>query len=481
MTNKNLQEQKSFEQFLTDLRIRQSANDYTSDNSNLGLIGAYQFSEFDLAQAGYYNAGETGLAGSQGSSKKVSNWDGSWSGKDNVFSKADYLNSKIAQDNAATEILSDDWKLILGEGLDAFVGRQVKNVAIDSSNKGDLEVTESGLIWAAHLRGLKPVRDFLYSQGSDNQIDEKSVPIAQEIIAGQNYNLPADKFLSFARSQSWFPAKYSGGNGYDSLCYFSFGRDNELIDSEQYSYYNQKIKNQIESISRNPYTSQDTSFNWQDGVNKVAIKDGSGHVYFACDNSQYYHPIDQKAFLQISNSVADLQLKSPTFSPAFAPSKSESDIDNLGYGAIAGIVVASLITTYFSLKCFLKMCDEDANRDHEDFPKESRPKRSKYKVASQDLENAQTQEYFDQENMSDISDISDVSQKFEKNTKTRESRNHPRSIKPKRIEISKEFISEDDLDIEFVEVYQNQPSSVVILRDEPAQIVKRDLSTSQKL
>jgi hypothetical protein len=112
---------------------RESGGDYEVTNQ-LGYLGKYQFGGMALEDLGY-------KAGS------------SWTGKDNINSKEDFLASPDVQEKAA-----DKWFTLLesrlrNSGAYKYVGTEV----------GGVKVTEEGLVAAAHLVGAKGVLDMLKS------------------------------------------------------------------------------------------------------------------------------------------------------------------------------------------------------------------------------------------------------------------------------------------------------------------------------
>jgi len=96
-----------------------------------------------LIDTGYYKKGD-GLSGNNYN-------DGYWTGKDGVYSKADFLKNAQAQEKAMTKYTDAHWTQITKMGLDRYVGKNVDGVI----------VTKSGMLATSHLLGVGGLRDFL--------------------------------------------------------------------------------------------------------------------------------------------------------------------------------------------------------------------------------------------------------------------------------------------------------------------------------
>lgn len=134
---------------------RESGGDYTTKN-RLGYLGAYQFGKPALEDLGYWKKG-TG-----------------WTGKNGINSEEDFLESKEVQDVAYAE-----WEPLLRRYLDnkgalEYVGKQINGI----------DITESGLIMAAHLVGAGAVSRWL--RGGKEPLDGNKVPASHYLELG-NY------------------------------------------------------------------------------------------------------------------------------------------------------------------------------------------------------------------------------------------------------------------------------------------------------
>ena len=137
--------------FLEALGNRESSGNYKSVNS-AGYLGKYQMGEAALKDSGYYD---------NDPNYYKNDWTGKWTGKDGVYSKSDFLNNPIAQENASKIYKQKQWVYLKSKGLDKYVGKTINGV----------EVTESGLLAATHLKGQESVEKYLKSDGKINSKD----------------------------------------------------------------------------------------------------------------------------------------------------------------------------------------------------------------------------------------------------------------------------------------------------------------------
>lgn len=119
---------KSFEAFKEALAFKESRGDYFTVNT-FGYLGKYQFGKETLKLLGIYNP---------------------------MY----FLNTPKLQEKAfIANSRRNKW--ILRKDIDRFVGKKI----------GGVEVTESGIIAAAHLAGAGSVKKYLRSYGADNFAD----------------------------------------------------------------------------------------------------------------------------------------------------------------------------------------------------------------------------------------------------------------------------------------------------------------------
>lgn len=143
---------KTLEQFLTDLGARESGGNYRAFNK-YGYAGKYQMGEMALVDAGYYR---------KGINQPYNNdWSGTFTGKDGVKSIQDFLNNPDAQENAQIIYKKKQWGYLKAVGAHKFIGKVINGY----------EITPSGLLAGAHLKGAGSVIKYLKSNGRITEKD----------------------------------------------------------------------------------------------------------------------------------------------------------------------------------------------------------------------------------------------------------------------------------------------------------------------
>lgn len=178
--------------FLKALFAREAGGkDHTVVNY-AGYICKYQFGEGALIDLGYYSADGT----------KKNDWSGKWTGKNGVDSLREFLNSESAQDVAAKEWVALLCKRMRRFGLDAYIGKTIKGI----------EITDSGLIAGAHLKGFGTekypgVRHFLKSNGDNDPQDGLGTTVSHYIehFAGYDVGCCKRACLAFAEKKTGAP------------------------------------------------------------------------------------------------------------------------------------------------------------------------------------------------------------------------------------------------------------------------------------
>ncbi len=135
----------SFIGFREALAFKESGGDYFTTNT-LGYLGKYQFGIGTLQLIGVYNATQ-------------------------------FLQTPELQEKAFAGNLSRN-KWILRREIPRFVGHHVKGV----------EITESGILAAAHLAGAGNVKKYLYSSGSLDVVDAYGTSITQYLRKFKGYD-----------------------------------------------------------------------------------------------------------------------------------------------------------------------------------------------------------------------------------------------------------------------------------------------------
>ena len=160
--------QKTYNDFLNDLAFRESGGSYDKVNS-IGYLGKYQMGELALIDTGYY------LVDSRNDNTFL---DKNWTGKDGVHSKTDFLKKPQAQENAIREYMAINWKYIMSNGIDRFVGKVQKGILL----------TVSGLLAGAHLGGIRRLRNFV--KHGIIETDKNKVAITEYIQKFSDYETP---------------------------------------------------------------------------------------------------------------------------------------------------------------------------------------------------------------------------------------------------------------------------------------------------
>ena len=142
---------KTLQNFLNDLGARESCGNYQAFNK-YGYAGKYQMGEAALIDCGYYKK----------PSKIYNNdWSGEFTGKDGVYSIKDFLNNQKAQKNAQIIFKKKQWGYLKALGADKYAGKIINGY----------EITPSGLLAGAHLKGAGAVIEYLKSGGKNNPKD----------------------------------------------------------------------------------------------------------------------------------------------------------------------------------------------------------------------------------------------------------------------------------------------------------------------
>ena len=131
-TNPNLETKPST--FQEQMKKSESSGNYEVVNDE-GFMGAYQFGDARLRD--FKSANQTN------------------------FTKDEFLNNPELQDKVFNWHVKDYKKRIKKAGLDSYIGKTINGV----------EVTEDGLVAVAHLGGFVGMRQFLKSNGKDDEAD----------------------------------------------------------------------------------------------------------------------------------------------------------------------------------------------------------------------------------------------------------------------------------------------------------------------
>ncbi len=167
-----------YDKFLEALAAKESGGRYGIVNGS-GYLGKYQMGELALIDAGYYER--------DGTSKN--DWKGTWTGKDGVHSKGDFLGSPDAQENAIRGYMGKQWDYIRHYGLDKHIGKTMSDGVV---------LTESGLLAGAHLGGIGNLRDYVNSNGRTDFKDGNGTPVSSYVKKFGGYETPYEPRVASA-------------------------------------------------------------------------------------------------------------------------------------------------------------------------------------------------------------------------------------------------------------------------------------------
>lgn len=160
---------KTLQQFLNDLGARESGGNYKAFNK-YGYAGKYQMGEAALVDSGYY---------SKISRKYNNDWTGVFLGKDGVNSISDFLNNPKAQENAQILFKKKQWGYLKAVGAISYLGLFINGY----------EITPSGLLAGAHLKGAGSVIQYLQSRGKNISKDAFGTSIESYMKQFANYDV----------------------------------------------------------------------------------------------------------------------------------------------------------------------------------------------------------------------------------------------------------------------------------------------------
>ncbi|WP_374410886.1 hypothetical protein [Hydrogenophaga sp.] len=160
----------TYNEFLEKVAAKESGGRYDIANP-IGYLGKYQMGEPALIDSGYYQKDGT----------RKNDWAGTWTGKDGIRSKDDFLGSPAAQDNAIKDYMKLQWGYIRHYGLDKYVGQTMSD---------GVKITESGLLAGSHLLGISGLKDYVTSNGKTDGKDGNGTPISSYVKKFGGYETP---------------------------------------------------------------------------------------------------------------------------------------------------------------------------------------------------------------------------------------------------------------------------------------------------
>lgn len=151
-----------------------------SKSNQAGYIGYFQFGESQLYEAGYFTISAPFSIQKNSPFQRsitVNDWKGTWTGKNGVKSKEQFLNGRRWQLDAIDFMHNLHCKRLRALGYNEFYGKIVKGI----------EITESGCCAGVHLVGLDAVRDF--ALGRSDKVDGNGTPVSHYIGLFAHYDM----------------------------------------------------------------------------------------------------------------------------------------------------------------------------------------------------------------------------------------------------------------------------------------------------
>lgn len=158
----------------------QARNVHNGKIAGYGFIGYFQFGESALYDLGYFKPPFEFNGKSSSSFQKslnINDWNGTWTGLDGVTSKSTFLKDRTIQIKAFNNWINTLCIRLNSQNLNEFYGVRI----------GGVEITESGCIAGAHLKGPKYVLEFV--QGLGNSADAFGTQVGEYISLFAHYDL----------------------------------------------------------------------------------------------------------------------------------------------------------------------------------------------------------------------------------------------------------------------------------------------------
>lgn len=204
-------------------------------HNTLGFMGKYQFGEPLLIDLGYYTPAATGYYGTTATNE----WQGTWTGKNGVHSKADFMST--VQELAIREAFSMNMGIInsylaqAGKSIDDYLGQEFTYTRLGETHVA--HVTMSGILASAHLQGPGGVAQlFLHHVASS---DEYGTNILFYMDKYSDYTTPfgasGNDFLSGSEYSETFMGGaghnvYQTGDGHDKIIITNHAENHDIIE-----------------------------------------------------------------------------------------------------------------------------------------------------------------------------------------------------------------------------------------------------------
>lgn len=161
----------TYDTFFAAIRARESSGNYAAVNT-FGYLGAYQFGEAALV--------DLGLA-VRDANPFNNDYSRGFTGKFGIGTKAEFLASETAQDQAAAEWWTLLWNRIRFNDIEFY----------DQQTLNGVKLTKTGMIAASHLLGTGALIDFIESGGTDVGGDAFGTRITEYLKLFAGYETPA--------------------------------------------------------------------------------------------------------------------------------------------------------------------------------------------------------------------------------------------------------------------------------------------------
>lgn len=194
-------------------------------HNTIGFMGKYQFGEPLLIDLGYYIPAASGFYGST----TTNEWKGTWTGKNGVHSKEDFMSAK--QELAIREAFEMNMGIIetrLGQAdktIDDYLGQEFTYT--HGGETYTTTVTMSGIIASAHLQGPGGVANLLLNGAVSHDEYGTNILLYMDKFAG--YDTPFGTSADDTLVGSDYSEVFVGGEG-DNTYITDEGFDNVVID-----------------------------------------------------------------------------------------------------------------------------------------------------------------------------------------------------------------------------------------------------------